>query len=118
MLAAGVIGAIVLAASACGQSYGSGDPAGPPAAVAVNGVVVKPQVAQLLTIGETRQLTATVSPLDATDRAVTWESTDPTVASVDANGVVTARSRGVGVFVTALTHDGHFQASVNVAVQP
>jgi uncharacterized protein YjdB len=40
------------------------------------------------------------------------------VASVNATGLVTARSAGVGVFVTVFTHDGNFQASANVGVFP
>jgi len=61
---------------------------------------------------------ATISPTNATDRVVTWESTDPSVASVDSAGLVTARSAGVGVFVTAFSHDGNFQSSANIGVFP
>jgi len=86
--------------------------------VPVEGVKVTPQSVVLTAIGETRQLTATVAPATATDKAVTWESTDPSVATVDAAGLVTARGIGSGVFVTVVTHDGHLQASVNVTVNP
>ena len=54
-----------------------------------------------LTAGETLQLTATVQPDNATDRTVTWTSSDPAVATVDATGLVTA----VAV-CTATTTDG------------
>ena len=86
--------------------------------VPVEGVKVTPQSVVMTAIGETRQLTATVGPVTATDKAVTWESTDTTVASVDATGLVTARGIGAGVFITAVTHDGHFQSSANVSVSP
>ena len=43
---------------------------------------------------ETVTLTATVRPDDATDRTITWSSTDPAVASVDDNGLVTAIAPG------------------------
>ena len=55
---------------------------------------------------------------NATDQGIIWESTDSTVATVNALGLVTARGVGAGVFITAYTHDGHFQASVNVSVNP
>lgn len=43
-----------------------------------------------LPIGESEVLTATVKPDDATDKTVIWNSIDPSVATVDANGKVTA----------------------------
>lgn len=106
---------VLLAAvvNACGYST---QPDYPPATVAVEGVRLTPQSVVLVAIGETRQLVATVAPANATDRAITWESSDASVASVDAAGVVTARAAGAGVFITVFTHDGHHQASVNVSV--
>ena len=69
-------------------------------------------------VGETRNITATIYPANATDQAIQWESTDSTVATVDSTGRVTAKAVGFGVFITAYTHDGAHQASVNVAVNP
>jgi len=93
-------------------------PVEPDPIVAVDGVKVTPQSIVLPGIGATWQLSAVVSPANATDKALEWESTDTAVASVDAFGLVTARAVGVGVFVTAHTHDGGFQSSVNVSVSP
>ena len=106
---------LLLSANGC-TSYliGPGDP--DPGTVPVQGVKVTPQVIQLSKIGETRQLLATVAPANATDQAVTWESTDATVASVDATGLVTAKAAGTGIFITVITHDGRHEASVNVSV--
>jgi uncharacterized protein YjdB len=86
--------------------------------VPVLGVKVTPQSFVFQAIGETKQMTATISPANATDQAIAWESTDSTVASVDSAGLVTARAVGSGIFITAFTHDGHHQASVNVSVNP
>ncbi|MDE7097202.1 MAG: Ig-like domain-containing protein, partial [Muribaculaceae bacterium] len=47
-----------------------------------------------LTEDETVQLTATVTPNNATDQNVTWTSEDPTIANVDHNGHVTALKAG------------------------
>lgn len=57
-----------------------------------------------LTEGETLQLTATVLPDDATDKTVTWASSDENVATVE-NGVVTAVAEGTAT-ITATTVDG------------
>ena len=56
--------------------------------------------------GEIFQLTATVLPENATDKTVTWESSHTLVATVDANGLVTAVSGtkpGLSVRITAKT---------------
>ena len=47
-----------------------------------------------LTVGGTAKLTATVSPSDATNRTVTWESSDTGVATVDNDGNVKALKGG------------------------
>jgi len=102
---------VLLAAVGCSSDS-------PPDPVLVEGIRVTPQSVQLSAIGETRQLTAAISPVNATDQAITWESADSAVASVDADGLVTARAAGTGVFVTAITHDGHHESSANVSVIP
>ena len=56
---------------------------------------VKAQLDQeTLSVGQTAQITASVSPEDATLQGVTYESRKPEVATVDENGVVTGMSRG------------------------
>ncbi len=57
-----------------------------------------------LTTGETLKIKVEVTPGDATNPSVTWMSSDPSVATVDANGVVTALKPGI-VTITA-TADG------------
>ena len=68
-----------------------------------------------LTVGGTETLTATVAPDNATDKTVTWTSSDSTVATVDQNGVVTAVAPGTAV-ITATTADGGKTASCTVTV--
>lgn len=47
-----------------------------------------------LAVGDMEQLTATIKPDNATDKAIKWSSDKPAVASVDAGGVVTATTAG------------------------
>ena len=58
-----------------------------------------------LYIGKTATLTATVTPENATNKAVTWESSDDTIATVDNNGKVTAVKEGTAT-ITATAADG------------
>ena len=56
-------------------------------------------------VGQTITLTATVLPENATDKSVTWSSSNTDVATVDAGGVVTVKAEGSAV-ITAKTNDG------------
>lgn len=66
-------------------------------------------------MGATTALTATVSPEDATDKSVSYASSNPSVASVSTSGVVTGVSAGSAT-ITATTHDGGKTASTAVTV--
>lgn len=72
--------------------------------VAVTGVSVSPATA---TVAEnaTTNLTATVFPSNATNKEITWSSSDDTVATVTNEGVVTGVSDGTAI-ITATTTDG------------
>lgn len=47
-----------------------------------------------LSVGKTATLTCTITPANATDKTVTWKSSDEKIATVDANGKVTAVAKG------------------------
>ena len=70
-----------------------------------------------LGVGDSETLTATVKPEDATNKAVTWTSSNSTVATVDQNGVVTAVAPGTAT-ITVTTVDGGFTAICTVTVRP
>lgn len=68
-----------------------------------------------LYLGENRSLTATVLPSDASDKNVTWSSSNPNVATVSTAGNVVSKSIGTTV-ITVKTADGGHQASCHVTV--
>ena len=56
-------------------------------------------------IGDIEQLTVVISPANADDKTVTWRSADAEVASVNSDGVVTARKAGETT-ITATASNG------------
>ncbi len=83
-------------------------------AVAVTGVSVSPATASVAT-GATRQLTASVSPSNATNTAVSWSSANAAIATVSNSGLVTGISAGTTT-ITATTADGSKTAACTVTV--
>ena len=67
-----------------------------------------------LTVGKTEILTATVTPTNATNKAVTWSSNNTTVAAVD-NGIIRANAKGSAT-ITVRTSDGNKTATCAVTV--
>ena len=84
------------------------------APVAVTGVEVTPSSLEL-EAGKNGQLTATVSPSDATNKNVEWTTSDNTVATVGADGSVHAVAAGTAT-ITATTVDGGFDDTCLVTV--
>ena len=68
-----------------------------------------------LAVGETKTLTATVKPENASDKTVTWTSDQPGIASVNSNGVVTAVAAGTAK-ITVKANGGDVSDFVNVTV--
>ena len=68
-----------------------------------------------LLVNDQLQLTATVNPGYAANKNVTWTSSNNNVATVDANGLVTAKSAGTAI-ITVTTADGGKTATCTINV--
>ncbi|MDD7454947.1 MAG: Ig domain-containing protein [Bacteroidales bacterium] len=84
------------------------------ATVAVTGVSLS-KTSISLAEGGSETLLATVSPANATNKAVTWSSSNDSVATVDASGKVTAVKAGTAT-ITVRTVDGGKTATCNLSV--
>jgi hypothetical protein len=83
--------------------------------ILVTGVSVSPTTASVGVGINSRQLTATVSPANATNKNVSWSSGNPLVATVSPSGLVTGVTSG-STIVTVTTNDGGFTATCAVTV--
>lgn len=82
--------------------------------VAITGISLNKATLSLKT-GESDTLIATISPENATNKTVKWESSDTSVATVDSNGKVNALRKGTAT-ITVTTEDGSFTDTCAVSV--
>ncbi len=86
----------------------------PPEPGPVTSVTVSPSIA-VLNPDKTKQLTATVYPTNALNKNISWSSSNSSVATVSATGLVTAVANGEAT-ITVTTEDGSFTATSNIHV--
>ena len=82
--------------------------------VSVTGVSVSPNTSSL-EVGNTLQLTASVTPSNATNKTVTWSSSNTSLATVNSSGFVTTLSVG-SVRITATTEDGGYTDYCDITI--
>lgn len=73
--------------------------------VKATSITISPSSVADAKVGQKITLTATVLPTNATNKSVTWSSSNTSVATVDANGIVSVLAEGSAV-ITAKTSDG------------
>ena len=83
--------------------------------IPVTGITLNTTTASL-EVGKTTTLTATVEPSDATNKSVTWRSSDNSVATVAADGTVTAVKAGTATITATAEGDNSKFATCTVTV--
>lgn len=86
--------------------------------IAVTGVSLNKSTMSL-NVNDSETLVATITPNDASDKAVSWSSSDSLIASVSNLGEVSGVAAGSAT-ITVTTHDGGFidTCAVTVSAQP
>ena len=88
-------------------------------------IVVKPKIVDVTSItlnnsnisllkGDTKTLTATIKPKNATNKNIKWTSSDTSVASVNQNGKVTANKKGTATITATTSNNKSSSCSVTV----
>ncbi|MCR5100673.1 MAG: Ig-like domain-containing protein [Butyrivibrio sp.] len=72
-------------------------------------------IAVTIGVGQKYQLQVNIYPEDATDKSLTWKSTNSSVVAVSQSGVVTGKKKGAAT-IDAVSNDGGLSASVRVTV--
>ncbi len=85
-----------------------------PNTITVTGITLN-KTSETLNVGESVSLIATVTPSNASNKNVTWSSSNSSIASV-VNGVVTANRAGTAT-ITTTSEDGGFVANCVVIVE-
>ena len=75
-----------------------------PANVAVTGIQINENI-KSLEVGENKLLTATITPSNATDKNITWKSSNESIATISSSGEVVAKKAGT-VDITATSSNG------------
>ena len=83
--------------------------------IAVTGITLN-KTTLALTVGATEKLAAKVLPENATNKKVTWSSSNEVIAIVNEDGTITAKAAGE-VVITVKTEDGSHTASCTVKVK-
>ncbi|MCR4903357.1 MAG: Ig-like domain-containing protein, partial [Butyrivibrio sp.] len=81
--------------------------------IAVSGVSLSNKKASVAVSG-TLKLTATVSPSNASDQSLTWTSSDESVATVDASGIVTGVSKGTATITVTTSNNKKATCTITV----
>lgn len=68
-----------------------------------------------LDVGESKIIGYTIVPDNATNKDILWESSNPSIVSVDASGAIIARSPG-NATITVKSKDGNTTKTINVTV--
>ena len=88
----------------------------PPLKVDVTGVVLDKDSA-VVEVGESLKLNASIFPENATNKNLIWTSSNENVATVDANGFVSAGRIAGETVITVTTEDGAFFESCKIQVK-
>ena len=82
----------------------------------VTGITVSP-TSLTLEEGQTQQLTASITPDNASNKAVSWSSNNTNIATVSSTGLVTAKTEGTATITVKANDGSNMQATCTVTIK-
>ena len=83
--------------------------------IKVTSIVITPSSPRVA-VGDKRQLKADILPADATNKELTWSSSDESKATVDAAGSVTGAGEGTAIITAAAKDGSNVKGTVTITV--
>lgn len=88
-----------------------------PTTVSVTGIQINESI-DSIEIGKSRTLTVTITPSNATDKNITWKSSDENIATVTSAGEITAKSPGIVNIIATSSNGKTSTIKINVKEEP
>ena len=85
--------------------------------IAISQLELDPSSAKI-TIGTTINLTAVITPDNASSKEISWSSTNPSVATVSQSGAVTAISEGEAIIIASTKDGSNLSATCKITARP
>ena len=82
----------------------------------VTGITITP-TSLTLEEGQTQQLTASITPDNASNKAVSWSSNNTNIATVSSTGLVTAKTEGTATITVKANDGSNMQATCTVTIK-
>lgn len=84
--------------------------------ILVTGITVNKEATRMI-VGATRKITAIITPEDAENKNLVWKSNNEDIATVDENGVITAKSNGKTTITVCSDENAEIYKTIDVTVQ-
>ena len=88
-----------------------------PTTVAVTGIQINENI-ETLEVGNNKILTATITPDNATDKSITWKSSDESIATISTTGELIAKKPGIVDITVASSNGKTSSIKINIKETP
>lgn len=88
-----------------------------PATIDVTGIQINENI-NSIDIGESKKLTATITPSNATDKNITWKSSDESIATISLSGEIVAKKSGTVDIIATSSNGKTSTIKINVKEEP